>query len=189
MDHEYEVTLEDLVAFNMHYFRHNSAIRRQLLSGRILVALLTTLLALLFIFVLNTAANRNQPLDWFAAAVSVVGGGVIFLIYPLLSQCGLQRRAIRLLADPANRSMLGKKRLVLGPDAIEFQSELSTSSTKWAGLERIATTDSLILLYLTAMSAIVVPKRSFADASQAQAFEQQVQGHYHAATGQPLRRV
>ena len=187
MEHEYEVTLEDLVAFNMHYFRHNPAIRRQLLKARILVAFLTPLLTLLAIVALNSASARRPPIDSFAVLVSLIGGGVIFLLYPALSRRGLRRRATKLLADPANRNMLGKKRLTLRPDTLELRSETSTSSTTWAGIEQIAVTESLVLLYLTGISAIVVPKRSFAGPAQAQAFEQMVRQHYQAATGNMLR--
>lgn len=187
MEHEYEVTLEDLVAFNLHYFQHNPAMRRQLLRARILVSFLTPLLTLLTIAAINGASRRGRLLDWFAVVVGLSGGAVIYLLYPWLSRRGLRRRVTKLLADPANRNMLGKKQLRLRPDAIELRSEHSTSSTAWAGIEQLGLTESLVLLYLTGISAIVVPKRSFADAAKAQVFEQVVRQHYQAATGKILQ--
>ena len=62
--------------------------------------------------------------------------------------------------EGSNRSSLGKQRLRIEDDVLVEISDYRETRTKWAGVEKIESTDSYTFVYTGSVMAIVIPKES-----------------------------
>jgi hypothetical protein len=161
MKTEFELTTEDLVAFNWHHYQHSPALRQAYRKGFIGLMMLSALMGLFF-------ASIWEPLAGvivFALLLPTYG-----LLYKQSVRKNLKRTTARLIGEGRNRSMLGRHRVEINEKEITITNEVSRGSILWVGVERIEQTSEHIIIYTASIKAVVVPLRAFHDAREAEVF-------------------
>jgi hypothetical protein len=166
MEIEYELTRDDLYAFQWRAAFSTPRARRL----RRAVYLLW-LLAVVLIAVLPAIGA-----DGFV--LSRVSFGFMLLAYPtvLLLQWFLERRLMRrailtlIQEERPDRGQLGRHRMVLSEDGIAESTAVGESRASWVGVDRIEQNPEYIFIYTSAAAAHVIPKRAFRDAQEAEDF-------------------
>ncbi len=92
----------------------------------------------------------------------------LFLAYLLWGQKFL---SVRQVTDASLLSM--PKRMRIGPQGVEVVTERERVQRAWGDIRDIDSDKECLYLYMTPTNALVVPKRAFANAETAQAFEGQ----------------
>ncbi len=179
MTAEFEITRDDLIAFNLHHHYQSSIGRRQYR----LVSWVgpSVALALVSIMVWYFTDWKAASLPRTALDLLPVTGLVAFhFFYVRWAYRRRVRRIItRMVSEGKNRALFGRHRVALSAEGITEAGELSQSATAWAAVERVSRHENYAFVYTSALSAIIVPRRAFATAAE---FEQFVKtaGDYRA---------
>ena len=168
MEVEYEITPDDLFAFQWRAaFKSRTARRtsRQAYFVWFLVLLLISILPAIgsdgFVF---------SRIDWTFLFITLL---VVFLLQKLLTNWLMRRAIRRMLGDEKpDRGQLGRHRVVLLPDAVVESTGVNQTRTSWPGVDRVEQDQDYIFIYTSPMSAHLIPKRAFGDAARAEAFFQ-----------------
>ena len=177
MDVDYELTREDLYAFQWRAAFQSARSRR---ARR--VPYLLWLLAILLWAIVPAIGPDGFTLSRVSFTFIVVSLLVTFLFQWCLEQW-LVRHAIRqLLKDERpDRGQLGRHRLVLGEDGLTESTAVGESRTSWSGVDRVEQSADYIYIYTSPAAAHVVPKRAFPNPEQAEAFYRLSQARRQAA--------
>jgi hypothetical protein len=154
---EYERTFDDLIKFNLFHIEHSPTIQRQVLLTRILTSILTPIFSLAVIYILDR--DKNLPL--FAYIISLIGGVVLFFVYPYINRSTIIRRTSRLLSEGSNKAIIGKQQITTSDEGLVCETQAGNSRINWSSIEKVVQNDEYIFLYVGATNAIVIPKRAF----------------------------
>lgn len=173
---ETHVTMADLLAFNAYHMRTSPVIQRQLLVGRCMLTGLALLLGIGIIFAGSGTVDVSDLI--FILLICVIS----FAIYPYLIRRSSMKTIEKLALEGKNKGMLGDQKLELASEALVVTTQSSTSTMNWSAVERIATTDDHAFLYVSAISALMVPRNAFDSQSEFQAFVAQAEAYRSAHT-------
>lgn len=163
----YDVTLDDVHAFNLHYSRTAPHARR---SRNAVRAALTFMLAVLLV---SLGVLSKAPLPFWLMGALILGGW--WATFPKRAEQMLKANTARAYADGKNLGLLGPQRLSLEAEWLSERTPVREVRTHLSALEKVVLTDEYLYLYVTAFSAVIVPLRAFASKADAAAFAQAVE--------------
>ena len=167
MEIEYEITLDDMVAFNVYHIRNSPSCRRSRLLVRAILPLG------MFPVFLHAGLTGEGPLLHSAIASGFLWVSISF-IWLLVTHCGwrrgLRRKLVRLYREGEAETKIVKHVMTLGPEGITDKTELAETKRKWRGLKKIVSDDKHIYLYVGPAEAHIVPKGVFPDESSIEGF-------------------
>ncbi|MFC6464385.1 YcxB family protein [Marinilactibacillus sp. GCM10026970] len=154
---EYELTEEDYISFNWHHMQ-NSPSQKKLFK---LFAFILPILLLPGVYFLGTRVFKQSSLYW---AIMGVGVYVLWIcVYPALYKRAVKSQTLKLLKEGDNSSLYGKRKLNLMEDPLIVIEKDITSSLPKSRIKEIKEYDDMILLYVDAISAFVIPKRELSE--------------------------
>lgn len=153
----FNVTMEDLVAFNRHYVARTSF----LLALKIVVMAVGSL-----VIVGRALSHITDTSDPTRIAVGLgIGWGVGFTMAAVY--CVIIHYLFRWLADSTvrfmyragkNKGVLGLHEIEIDPQGLTERTDVNDSKYTWHGVETIAETDDYLFIYITTMTAHIIPK-------------------------------
>lgn len=151
---EYSLEREDLEAFYRNSAKTDPSVTR---INRRIYGIAFTILTLLSFW---TAEDISTFL------ISMVPLVLFFLVWMGIAsflQPRILRRSIRDLAqrEVENRGVLGKHSLTLDEAGIEEETAVNKTFTKYEGVNRLDETGELLLVFISASAAHIIPKRTF----------------------------
>ena len=147
MQVSFELTLEDLHAFNAHYAR-TAALPR---AGRARVRLALTLTLAALLFALGLAIRA--PASFWITGVLILFGW--WQLYPRRVEAMTRRSTRRLYSEGKNAGLLGPHQVTLEPAWLCESSGVREVRTRWTAVEKVAVTDEHLFLYVTGFSAVI----------------------------------
>ena len=153
MDIEYEISTDDMVAFHLHQNEHSLAGRGCRWGFQLFFGMISAAGSVIYFIV----GDYLMASVWLAAAVLLV------VLAPRILRGSIKRQIVRLYRRGDNRGGIGTHRLSLTPEAMVDVAGESESRVAWSDVEKIAATDDHLFIYISAESAIVVPRRAFSD--------------------------
>lgn len=179
---EFQQTPEDVIAFNLVVPRApRPASTGNLFKAIKMIIIISLLLVGLHFFI---------PLGSGKYIVTFFAGFGVCSFY-LLFMCVVGRgrqvsTAVKnMLELGENRLLFAKRKVVVKADFIEEISAYSKSQFTWKGIERVEKHQDYLYVYISTMSAILIPRRAFADEAAFEAFYQKCQAYYNAAREKP----
>jgi hypothetical protein len=147
---EYEITSDDLVAFNLHAGTTDAAVTKQRAISRVggSVAVLVALTALL--------AIEGHWVD--GLVVGVAAALVFWMVWPRIWGWLLRRNILR-LAKAGGLGTPGACRIWVDADGVHEATSHGTSSVTWDGIARIDETASHVFIFIGPVQAYMIPKR------------------------------
>jgi YcxB-like protein len=181
MEVEYELTPEDVSAFHAYSRRHPSAPRHRLDP---MTGLIMWIMCVLFSLACFAAfAFQISLIVVPMLIVAWVSGWTAVVAYEWYLKWRAPRAIRKWLQGGRDaEKVLGWARVILDAKGIHVTSQFSSCLYLWNGIEKIATTDEHLFLYLTTGSAQVVPLRAFADGRAFDAFADAAK-RYHGMAG------
>jgi predicted tellurium resistance membrane protein TerC len=152
---DYELGIDDLVAFARYHHAHSPWLRQRqrVLRYGISLAMLGVIAAVAFLL-------EAPPGLW---AVGVAITVAYALLFPARYDLGLRQNVLRMQGEGKNQDVLGPHRVELGGEAISEITPLREVRTRWPAVERVVETGDHVFVYVTGATALVIPRRAFAD--------------------------
>jgi hypothetical protein len=152
----FENNLNDLVAFNLHYWERSAAAQRAFWYQRWLPSAVIVAVTLL-----STIATGML---WKDMAVALIILGIPFAIatawyfwFPGHYWRNIDRSVRQLFADGSNDRYLGTQELELGDEMLIARNGGGESRTKYSMIVKLETTKLYVLVYLSSFAAHVIP--------------------------------
>ena len=189
MEVEYELTPEDLKAFQRYHAKHPLVPPKKGPAG-ILFGLGVGAVVVLGVFGYHLLRNYvfSSPFSPYSVALyqllNMVPGVIVGVLLALIGFSLF----VRLVTVNATRKhlqegrnaekALGWRRLSIDPHAIRTTSAFSSNANFWEGIDAVVPTSDYVFIYITTRAAHVVPRRAFPDD---RAFDQFVEAarRYH----------
>ena len=147
---EYELEMEDWLAFQNHYYIKSKRYRKALIIRILLIPYIAAIY--LFVRSLNGNLFMEEYIFW----------GVVCLVWIIFSPKYLKYRIKKyfrkLLNEGDNSSILTNHELTFSDTGISEVSRDSQSTTSWNAIKKLEENDKYFFLYNSAITAIVIPK-------------------------------
>lgn len=157
---EYELGLEDVVAFQLHHERHSRAGARCFRTawrGSAIVWVGVSVLVW-YCFV----SNGYSPVDAARLALPLFILVVYCLWrYPRNYFARIQQIATEQYLEGNNRGLFCRHRLTISPEGVSDETEFGEGKSAWAAVEQVGANADYFFVYLSAASAFIVPRRAF----------------------------
>lgn len=174
----YEFTKDDFVAFNRYHTRSSPTARRQYLRA------LFVFPGVWLVLWLGLVYFAGQKDGNYLQAASALKPLIIFLplyciLFPIFHRRTLRRAIDSMIDEGSNRRLFGVKTVTASESGITESGDHGTSTTAWSAVERIVRLEDVTYVYVTSLSAEVIPRRAFESGSEYDAFIRRLQD-YHA---------
>lgn len=148
---EYANAVADLEALSVHYMKHSGVLRQLVRISRICIAG-TALSVALVAMKLDLDAEVLVPV--------MIGAIAGVILYPRLYHRSARAQARRTYSTGKNKTVLGWHRLRLLDDELGEESEGGSRTIRYEAIESVAETESHVFIYVTTVSAHVIPKNA-----------------------------
>jgi hypothetical protein len=177
----YDVTLDDLVAFNeFHWLRSGEAVRKRQ-KGAPVGALVVGIVYWLMLSMLSLMLQSTFGL-WLSPVLALVVAAFVFWRMRRSTPKWpkwMQRRVRNMYSTGANKATLGEHVVKADNSGLFNTTAYSTTQFAWGALEKIETHGDYTYLYISAVQAIVVPHTRILEGDFAK-FLMAVRAHYKA---------
>src|SRR5882724_9769508 len=165
----YDFDLDDWTAFQRYHYSKSPTYRRM----RNITRILFPVAALLFI----TSRFLSRGFDPLYFGIFAVFAVAWFVLYPRWFDRKVIRRSNQFLREGKTDSMFGRREIELLPDRVHIISPSGETTYRSSAITKIAETPDALLLYVSSIQALILPRRKLSEAEfqQATTFVQQ---HY-----------
>jgi hypothetical protein len=176
MQVSFEQTKDDLIAYNLYHSAHSPAIRRQ---RRTMIAVFVSAALVVAMLLLSFPSSPTPPpgILWVVVAAFLIGAAVL----PRSYRRGVIKIVGRMIDEGQNRTLLGRREITISPVDLGAASELRSTTVRWKAVEKVVEDGDYLYIYISALEAIIVPRRAFAGEAPFAAFADAVRKHREAA--------
>jgi hypothetical protein len=177
---EFNIDAADFEDWNFYHNLHSPTARRNYLWGWFLPP---AMWLIVFGLIWQLAdQKRGTPLRTFLDLLPLFFPVPFLLIYyPFAYRRKLKKIIKGMVNEGKNRSLFGKHQVILSADGIQDLRELQRTWTSWKAVERIVKMNSCAYIYVSGLSAIIIPVRAFASESEFESFVQEAEGFLQSA--------
>jgi YcxB-like protein len=163
---EYEVTRDDLFAFQLRAVNSSPQIKR---SKRKVYAF--WFVALLLFSVLPSIGQHGFDIMRANFAFLAISFPTVAFLTWYFDRRQTKRAINELIyKEKPEKGLLGKHKIILNEKEVIESTQVGESRTLWIGVDRLEQTDEYFLIYNSPHSAYLIPKRAFANAQEANIF-------------------
>lgn len=174
---EFELNKQDYINFNLNHLRHSDELKRTIAKQRYVIPVIYLTIP----FILDRFAAI--PL-WYGLTIFSVLAVIWAAFYPQYYKWRVARLVSKMIDEGNNIGMLGKRCISLTEAGIVDTGESDESKTNWESVESIEETEEYIYVYNSAISAYLIPKRSFSSISEQESFLIKLQSYVDSAHAQ-----
>ena len=173
MEVEYELTADDLYAFQWRATQRSASVRR--MRRKVYIWLFVAVLLVSIVPAIGRDGFVISRVSWF----------FLFTFFPLVAGLSwvFERRGTRsairefVEKEKPDKGQIGKHTLVLSDDGLTESTVVGEQRTSWVGIDRVEQDPDYIFIYTGPSAAHVVPKRAFAYAADAERFQEFARSH------------
>lgn len=175
----FDITLNDLLAFNHYFANQSSLLRRYYWSILIGVPLIVTFLAFIF----------NSRITISVLIFPLIFLGIWAIIFPRTYKRSITHNITKTIESGQNKGTIGAHVITITDQYLHEATEVNESRWIWPGIERIEQDADYIFIFTSPILAHIIPKRAFASPEAATAFYTAALGFYKQAKGQVTSNV
>jgi len=150
---EYKNSLDDINAFAGYHFDHSETAKRTIQRTRYL-----SVIGMLIILALISRIARLYTYLFVGVPVAVI----YFIQFPNMMKKIGANSVKRSYMEGRNIGLFEPRKISLTPERILVTSAYGESAVNWRTVEKILENDKFIFMYITSVSAFIIPKQSFA---------------------------
>jgi YcxB-like protein len=166
MELEYNLDNQDIVNFNIFHFTNSPLIRKQTILVRFGISTLYILIGALFSYIEKS---------YFFIIVFLILSVTWFLFYKKYLLNKTRKNVSKMLQEDKNKGMIGKQKIIIESNKIFEITDYSIIEHNNKFLNKIVNDEKYYFLYLTSISAQVIPKTAFKDENQEKEFVKKIQ--------------
>ncbi|MCP4405161.1 MAG: YcxB family protein [bacterium] len=150
----FDVQMADIVAFNQYHFQHSPAVQRG--RKRIMAGIIIGI-------VISMIYGGVYEHSLVYVITSAILGIVLLYIASKITHYHSARSIQHIFKEGTNKTMLGRHTLNVTDEGLTEITEYTTTHIKWEGIERIVSTPDYTFVYLSAVTAAIIPRESILD--------------------------
>ncbi len=163
MELEFELTEEDYVNYHINHSKKSPSIKRSILIQRISGPVIF-MIAPFFII-----KSSEIPL-WYWITIFGLSSIGWLIFYPKYANWEIKRRVKKMLEEGSNENLFNRISLVLTEKGITGVSSIGESNISWDKIVSLEETKDYIYIYISSVSAHIVPKRVFKNSNEQKEF-------------------
>lgn len=167
---DFKITKEDYIEFNTYHMEHSPAVKKAIFIQRYIVSLVYLIAPFVF-----SRISEIPFLFWMIPFAIIYILWVCF--YPRRIRRLTEKRIKKMLEEGDNSEFLGDQCMTLTEEGVEKKSPTSERKNSWASVQRIVETKNLLMIYVSAVSAYLVPLRAFEKAEEKEVFLSFLKSH------------
>lgn len=179
MEIEYELTLDDHIAFNLYHARHSPTMRRNYLINYLSPVIVFLILSLYMLFDIKMNSHAYSAI-WIPMILMML---VLLWLYwvPRYYVKALKTHVKKINSEGKNKdkTTFGKVKLTFEPTEIKIVGENSEAKANWKAIEKITPTEQHVFMFTAPNFALIIPKRAFPDEAKCREFIETAK-KYHA---------
>jgi hypothetical protein len=152
---EYTLTLEDLVAFEEYHADHSPSIQRKRKFMRFFYPLVGIATGLYLVII-----DGGLMIAIVFLIIIFLAMAIWFFSAPKRFRRHHRRAVTKLYQEGSNRALLGHQQQRADQNGLHSSSALGESRMNWSAIERMQSTPDYTFIYLSAVTAIVIPRKS-----------------------------
>ncbi len=153
---EYDMTMEDLVEFNLYNATESEYGKRGIRRFRILVGSIAVVTAVLMVVRFHQGATAGSFISLMGIYVLIFIPFLIF--YPMYLKWHVRRTAAKAYQDREMPTFGGTRTLELSDEGIEESNEDGSNTVPWDKIESIDETETHVFIFIGPVQAAVIPK-------------------------------
>ncbi|ARF17020.1 YcxB family protein [Sporosarcina ureae] len=152
MEIHYDLTEQDVVAFNLYHVKNSKVGKNSLQWQRYI----SPLIFLLFAYFLSIFTDMAKgPLFATFALTSILW--VIF--YPKYFYYHITRQVSKMLRAGKNEGLVGEHSMKMNKIGIVDQTSVGETKVQWSGVKQLIEDADYFYIYMSTVSAYIIPKR------------------------------
>jgi hypothetical protein len=185
MEVEYELTAEDLIAFQRYYQSHPHTRSQQggpNPFGRLVWWLILTVVAVVLYFAASADFVLTEQLSYYL--VAILGGAAFTLFGIVIYGRSMGPKLIRKVLNQGRNAekLLGWRRFSIDAEAARNTTDFASVTYLWKGIDKIVTTREHAFFYFTTQLAFILPRRAFPDDQAFNDFVETARRYRHMAS-------
>jgi hypothetical protein len=177
MDIEYNIDVDDLIAWNLYYHDHSPNAKKQVRNVRITFFAFGVLFVIISVILL-----KNNELIFTILSFVL---GIFLLCYGFLTRLsirkGITKEAVRRYSEGKNNA-IKKHQLSITPDKLSDVTDVDEINVRWEIIENIVSTDQHLFIVKLPSTAFIIPKRAFGDDATFNLFAETAKKYHQAAS-------
>ena len=163
MELTFKLTEEDYINYNVAHSKTSPSMKRSILIQRIMGPVIFVITPFIIV------QFSDIPL-WYWLIVFGLSSITWFIYYPKYAMWEITRRIKKMLAEGNNENLFNERILVLTDEGITETSSIGETKISWVKIERLEETEDYLYIYVSSVSAHIVPKRVFENSSEQEKF-------------------
>ncbi len=173
MEVNVKIDVNDVIAADEHLIRNLPALRRRVQFCRFSIPFA------LAMFGIVMSKTRGLRLE----GNFLIGFAVILLFFaPALMRWGRHRQIRSMFRYGSNRALFGEQKIIINKTEIARYNQYGHSAYYWPAVERIEVGSKHAFIFVSAVQAIVIPKRDFSSEHEFDLFVENAR-MYHREAG------
>lgn len=165
MEFKYELTKEDLLAFNLYHAKQSETVKSALFKQRFLVPIIFLLLPFILYWITGEFLIE--------VSISFMLVSILWLVfYPKYFYGYIKRNVSKVLDEGNNDNLLGNHLFTMAEDGFTEKSNAGETKVPWSGITKVEENEEYYFLFYSAMSAYIIPKRCLIDKTEQAEFKQ-----------------
>lgn len=161
MNIEYQLTMQDYLDFNIYHMNHSPSLKRTLFIERFIGPIIFLISPILL------TKGSAIPL-WYWYCVFTILSLLWIVLFPKYINKSISRRITKMLNEGKNTGILGNHSLSITEKGIIDKTEYSEE--KFNFIEKVVESDKHIFIYVSSLSACIIPNRIFNNLEAKQEF-------------------
>lgn len=163
MEIQYELTEEDVVAFNLYHVK-NSKVGKNSLQWQRYISPLIFLLFAYFLSVFTDMARGPLFATFTVTAIAWV------IVYPKYFYFHITRQVRKMLKEGKNEGLVGKHFMKMNKSGMTDTTSTGETNGQWAGVKSIIEDANYFYIYTSTVSAYILPKRDLYSADAVKSY-------------------
>lgn len=159
MELHYQLMEEDYIQFNLYHLANSPSQQKVFQISRFGFPLLLAGP----VYWVGTRVFQQPSIYWAIIALLYTIGWMVF--FPKLNQQTVQKQLLKMSREGDNSFLYGEKRLRIENDTLTIEGEESTEVFSKSAVKEIKVYEDIIVLYISAVSAHIIPTRNLTQES------------------------
>jgi len=165
MEIEYELTEEDVVAFNLYHVKHSKVGKKSLQWQRYV----SPLIFLLFAYFLSIFTDMQRGPLFATFGLTAI---LWVMLYPKYFYFHIARQVGKMLKGGKNEGLVGKHTMNMNKAGIHDKTVVGETNVEWIGVKDLIEDAEYFYIYTSTVSAYIIPKRDVYSAEGLKAYVQ-----------------
>ena len=149
----FDLDMADMMSFQKHYVNTAPAMKK----AKSLIAYIFPLFILIFGFL--SFYSRHSRIDIYFIIIMLIISALWAIFMPKFFVNRTLNRSKKILSKPGNEVMFGKFEMTFNDSDFEVITAKTNSNILWSAIPKVEETENYIYIYLSQVSAYIIPKR------------------------------